>query len=152
MVYRFGMWKVENVPSLKIFHLVVWCCSSLAPVLLRWLAWLELSLLFTIKRETQDSVDVIHSDAIKTVTVDFSQLFTEMFRTLFGILQVCCKVKKQVCKRRLGLATKERVANQKLSLQTSLWISLWTFETGNEFANFQMNFGAFGWKAIWNRL
>ena len=92
-----------------------------------------------------------------SIIVDFNSLFTEMFRTSFRTSEVRCEVQKftmkfdkQVCKQSFWLATRWKATDQMLTLQTGLWISLWTFELRNELPKFGMKFETFQWKVSWN--
>jgi hypothetical protein len=75
----------------------------------------------------------------------------------FRTSQIRCQVQKFIMKFTNGFVNWAfdwlvwLIANQRLCLQTCLWISLWTFELGNEFAKFGTRFGTFEWKVSWNR-
>jgi hypothetical protein len=76
------------------------------------------------------------------VTVDFTKLWPQMFRTLLRSSQVRCEVQtvhneihKPICKRRIWLAYFTSGTNQGLCLQIGLWIPIWTSKLRNEVRN-----------------
>ena len=72
----------------------------------------------------------------------------------FGSSLQSSKVHNEIvdCKQSFWLAARWKAANQMLTLQTGLWISLRTFELCNELPKFGMKFRTFQWKVSWNQL
>jgi hypothetical protein len=87
----------------------------------------------------------------KSLTTNVPNFFVK-FASSLRSSEAHIGILKPICKQSPWLVREVKEANQMRSLQTGLWISLWTFELRNNLVNFATNFGKFVVKVSWNRL